>query len=312
METKMNGGWSTGTMSVAVISPPIVDRVNKPSWITLKGSNLNLSPTNFKIELCTEDSTSLNTVVVAEIPGAQVQLYTNGIDLSFWFNFSTIPVGKYKIRLWNGVAYYLTGANTMIKVVDTITSFIPNLTWEFAEYTSGANTMTGTNSTLSYQSKPSNKSYAGGDFGIVSAGKSSQLFSATDNFYLRIGIDITTISAGFDNGNPFSVGLCNSSDLISLNDLSIVKARGNINYRNGGIALYPDLGTSAVSVWANYVGETTIMRNNGLFTIIVTINNSTSIYTKSAPSIPLSLFGAISNAPTATTASFSLLEKYIF
>jgi hypothetical protein len=117
-KTAMNGGWTTNTMSVASISPPIVDRANKPTWITLKGANLNLPPSSFKIEICTETSTDSNPVVVATIPGSQVQLYDNGTDLSFWFNFSTIAEGKYKIRLWNGVAYYLTGANTMIQIVN--------------------------------------------------------------------------------------------------------------------------------------------------------------------------------------------------
>ncbi|WP_312398797.1 hypothetical protein [Chryseobacterium sp.] len=311
-KTKMNGGWTTGTMSVAAISPPIVDRSDKPSWITLKGANLNLPSGNFKIEICTEDSTALNTTVITEIPASQVQLYTNGVDLSFWFNFSSIPIGKYKIRLWNGVAFYLTGANTMIQVFETITPFTPTLNWEYAEYTPGSGTMVGTNASLSYQSKEANKAYAAYDFAPISVAKSSELFSATDNFYLRIGVNITAISAGMDNANPFSIGLCNTVDALSLNDLSVVKARGTINYRGGGIGLYPDLSGTVVGTWAVFLGEVVIMRNNGLFTIIVTVDNKTSIYTKSAPYIPLSLFAMMSNAPNTTTASFHLLEKYKF
>src|SRR5690606_7907390 len=96
IKTIANGGWSTGTMSVAIRSPPVVDRQNKPYWINLKGANLNLPPTNFKIEICTGSSVSANTaVVVAEVPGSQVQLYTSGTDLTFYYNFSGLTEGTY-------------------------------------------------------------------------------------------------------------------------------------------------------------------------------------------------------------------------
>ena len=312
LKTIANGGWTTGTMSAAVVSPPVVDRANKPTWIALKGANLNLPPQNFKIELCTETSTVLNPVVVAEVPGSQVQLYTNGVDLSFWFNFSTIPAGKYKIRLWNGVAHYLTGANTILQVIETITPFTPTLDWTFAEYTPNTGTMVGGNSSITYNSSSANKAYQGSDLVTVSCAKSSELFSAADNFYLRIGINVTNVQVGYDNNTPFTIGLCNTNDVISLNDLSVVKGRGTINFRGGGLGIFPDLGSQSVSIWATYVAEVAIMRNNGLFTIIVTMNNSTSIYTKSAPSIPLSLFALVGNSPSATTVSFNLLEKYKF
>lgn len=311
-KTAMNGGWTTATMSVASISPPIVDRANKPTWITLKGANLNLPPTSFKIELCTESSTDLNPVVVAEIPASQVQLYDNGIDLSFWFNFSTIAEGKYKIRLWNGVAYYLTGANTMLQIVNSIVPSIPPLTWTYAEYTQGSNTMIGGNSSVTYNSNPANKAYQGNDLTTVSAGKSSELFGEDDNFYLRIGINITNVQSGADNNTPFVIGLCNNADAVALSDLSVIKGRGSINYRGGGITIFPDLSSQGVTFWGIYTGEMQIIRNNGLFTISVTMNNTTRIYTKSAPAIALSLFAMIGNSPSATSASFNILEQYKF
>lgn len=311
-KTAMNGGWTTSTMSVASISPPIVDRKNKPSWITLKGANLNLPPATFKIELCTETSTDVSPVVVAEIPASQVQLYNNGIDLSFWFNFSTIPEGKYKIRLWNGVAYYLTGANTMLQVVTSTVPFVPSLTWTYAEYTPDTNTMIGGNSSVTYNSNPANKAYQSGDLTTVSVGKSSELFGVDDNFYLRIGVNITNVQAGFDNNTPFVIGLCNSTDVVSLSDLSVIKCRGTINYRGGGIGVFPDLGSQGVNLWGIYNAEVQIIRNNGLFTIAVTMNNTTQIYTKSAPAIALSLFAMMGNSPSATTTSFNILEQYTF
>jgi len=311
-KTAMNGGWTTNTMSVASISPPIVDRSNKPSWINLKGANLNLPPTSFKIELCTEASTDLNPVVVAEVPPSQVQLYTNGIDLSFWMNFSGIPEGKYKIRLWNGVAYYLTGANTILKVINTMTSVIPSLGWSYAEYTPNTGTMVGGSSSVTYNSNPANKGYQGNDLTFVSAGKSTQLYGPDDNFYLRIGISITNLNAGGDNNTPFNIGLCNDTDTVALTELSLIKGRGTINYRGGGISIFPDLSSTAVGIWGVYNAEIQITRNNGLFTILVTMDNTTRIYTKSAPAVGLSLFALIGNSPSATSASFTILQQYKF
>ena len=115
-KTAMNGGWTTNTMSVALISPFIIKNDNNVNWILLKGANLNLPPTSFEVAIMNEAGTS----VLAIVPNSQVQLYTNGTDLIFYYNFFTLGLGKYKIRLWNGVAYYIT--NSKLTITDTITN----------------------------------------------------------------------------------------------------------------------------------------------------------------------------------------------
>lgn len=115
-KTAMNGGWTTNTMSVALISPFIIKNDNNNNWILLKGANLNLPPTSFEVAIMNEEGTS----VLAIVPNSQVQLYTNGTDLIFYYNFFTLGLGKYKIRLWNGVAYYIT--NNKLTVTDTISN----------------------------------------------------------------------------------------------------------------------------------------------------------------------------------------------
>ena len=115
-KTAMNGGWTTATMSVALISPFIIKDDNNDNWVLLKGANLNLPPTSFEVAIMNEAGTS----VVAVVPNNQVQLYTNGTDLIFYYNFFNLGLGKYKIRLWNGVAYYTTIGT--ITVTDTISS----------------------------------------------------------------------------------------------------------------------------------------------------------------------------------------------
>ena len=77
---------------------------------------MNLPPTSFEVAIMNEAGTS----VLAIVPNSQVQLYTNGTDLIFYYNFFTLGLGKYKIRLWNGVAYYIT--NSKLTITDTITN----------------------------------------------------------------------------------------------------------------------------------------------------------------------------------------------
>ena len=129
-KTEMNGGWTTNTMSVGVISPQIINKNNNyNAWIILKGVNLNLNPTSFTVEIMNE----AGTTVLVTVPNSQVQLYQNGTDLIFYYNFSTLNLGNYKIRLWNGVAYYTT--SIFIKVVNNVINFdLSNLTWQTKIY----------------------------------------------------------------------------------------------------------------------------------------------------------------------------------
>ncbi|ROI02862.1 hypothetical protein EGH90_12265 [Kaistella haifensis] len=128
-KTEMNGGWTTNTMSVGLINPPIINNSNNNIWVLLKGTNLNLSPTNFKIEIMNE----AGTTVLATVPNSQVQLYQNGTDLVFYYNFSNLSLGKYKIRLWNGVAYYVTPMLVEL-VANVITFDLSKLIWQTKIY----------------------------------------------------------------------------------------------------------------------------------------------------------------------------------
>jgi hypothetical protein len=100
IKTIANGGWTTGTMSVALISPTVVDSADKPTWITLRGANLNFNPASFSVQIIDNNGNVLDTV-----PNSQVQLYADGLTLTFWYNFKDIPLGSFKIRLWNGVNF---------------------------------------------------------------------------------------------------------------------------------------------------------------------------------------------------------------
>ncbi len=107
--TQMNGGWTTNTMSVGYIIPPIVDQTDKNTWFTLKGTGLNLNPANFSISLMTAAGLPL-----AVVPNSQVQLFQNGIDLIFYYNCSTLAEGEYKIMISNSVASYITSSTVTV------------------------------------------------------------------------------------------------------------------------------------------------------------------------------------------------------
>lgn len=108
-KAEMNGGWTTNSMSVVLINPMVLKNKTEWQFVSLTGANLNFKPTNFKIEICTGDSTTSNTNVVATIDNSKVQLI-NRQTLGFWLNVveSNLSNGDYKIRLSNGVATYLT------------------------------------------------------------------------------------------------------------------------------------------------------------------------------------------------------------
>ena len=214
--TAMNGGWTTNTMSVAIITPPIVDKQDKNYWLSLKGANLNLNPANFSVQIM--DSTGTN--VIATVPNSQVQLYNNGIDLTFYYNFKDLPIGQYRIRLNNGVATMTTGATVTINVVQNLTTQdLSTTTWNvktFNDYVSPVNVASGNSFGLSVdaniQALASNSTF------IVSV-LSSNVVPANTNFYMECSITISTAAGGSNTtgGNVyFGITGASSSNMLSL------------------------------------------------------------------------------------------------
>src|SRR5690606_1323104 len=75
----LNGGFSTGTMGVNLISPPVFELEDNDVYVVLRGANLNLHPTNRKIEILDATDNS----ILAEVPNGQIQTYTEGTQLIF-------------------------------------------------------------------------------------------------------------------------------------------------------------------------------------------------------------------------------------
>ena len=125
-KTAMNGGWTTNAMSVAMVSPLVIDNGNYNTWFALRGANLNLNPANFKITIC-----DINGNDLIDVNNNSVQLYQNGLDLVFYYNFSVLGIGEYRIKIWNGISTYITNTSIAVRVVANITNIdLGSITWE--------------------------------------------------------------------------------------------------------------------------------------------------------------------------------------
>lgn len=310
IKTSMNGGWTTATMSVAIISPPVVDKQNKNYWITLRGANLNLNPASFAVDIMSVDGVT----VIANVPGSQVQLYTNGFDLAFYFNFKDIPLGNYKIRLWNGVAYYVTGLT--VAVVQNLQILdVSTLTWTKKIYNDLPNPATfGSGGSAIYQSDSAVKAYSTLDPTIVGALKSSKINNVGDNFYLEFSVNYQH-GANLTNATQY-VGLMNSNVAVDLLDqtLTRIKASGimgsNVGYRTYYLNNISVGAASAGVVIPSETINVVIIKEGTSMTIAVTARNVTNQVVISAPDIEYSLNMAVNNMGGVCTTSINVTNLY--
>ncbi|KFF13125.1 hypothetical protein IW15_10205 [Chryseobacterium soli] len=217
-KTEMNGGWTTNTMSVTAVIPPVVekDTVNLSNNdnvnITLEGANLNLNPANFTVSICTGTSTAGNVTILETINNNKVTLL-NANYINFFLNVNNYQ-GDYKILLFNGVATYLTDIFTISSSVNRVD--LTAISWS--------------NKTLNNVASPNMALISNGfksfpDSNVAPVALSSQiihkvktvqpLFNAGDNFYLEIIVSITNYLGA--NSSFEAVGLSSTN---VVNDLS--------------------------------------------------------------------------------------------
>lgn len=187
-KTEMNGGWTTNSMSVALINPVVVRGNDSVQYVNLIGANLNLNPVSFKVSIIT-----VSGVVIADIPNSQVQIQPNGLSLVFYYNFMLIPIGVYKIKLWNGVAEYITPIT--FSVVDNVTSVdLSAITWENKNYLDLLNpSFIGSGSTVSLTANLKNQNNSDYDISslggnIISSALSSPIFTLNEDFVIELGV----------------------------------------------------------------------------------------------------------------------------
>lgn len=276
-KTAMNGGWTTNTMSVGLISPPVVDKtINQNSWILLKGSNLNLNPVNFSLQIM--DSTG--TTVVATIPNSQVQLSTNGIDLIFYFNFSSISSGNYKIKLWNGVADYVTPLTLTLSSSVTSVDFTDNV-WQQITPTGIVNDNS-TSSTTAFSYRADFDVIAGALNQVDALAILSKVIAVdTQNFYLEINHSQSAWNNYAAGSLNFSGGIVLDENSVSLTHNLLAGFRNVVSGSTAQLSssIPNSLNTSAIGYGG--IMKTIIIKTNNIVTILTQAGTSTQIETLS-------------------------------
>lgn len=265
----LNGGaGSGGNMSVNLISPPIVQsQYNSVEYITLQGANLNLSSVSRKIEILESDKTTVKVV----IPDNQIQVYDNGIQLIFYYNFYEFTEAQYFIRLTSGSKVYITTLD--FKVTQTVENVnLAGIKW---------------NKGYSSDIIPDDSDLAeGADFVMNSpkdysplikkSFKSDEIFAQGEDFYIEIKVNL--LSYGNPSVPPMSnsfVGIGYSSGGNTLSPSALIYsdfAQVGLNYyhvRNNGTLLIDSV------VPIEYIIK--IYKTGNLFR--TTIGNNTSLVT---------------------------------
>lgn len=223
-KTAMNGGWTTNTMSVAVTYPQFIKYGEiGEKFITVLGANLNLNPASFTIEIL--DSTD---TVMKVINNSKVSLIDSN-RLNFWDNtFNTLPIGMYKLRIWNGVAYYVY--SSVFEITNNIQSVdFTNNVWNFTTYNNQP--YTGSSSTNAFVSISLDHSF----YNTMPVNASQAMISATSQSFLtnqdNFIVDFYLSSSGTNPSNSRInvIGITENPDNL-FNDMITWLGVGGSNY----------------------------------------------------------------------------------
>lgn len=282
----LNGstGGGGGEISVNLISPPIIQsQYDTVEYILLRGANLNLNPTAMSIQILASDKST----VIATIPNNQIQLYANGLELVFFYNFHNFPIGTYFIKIVSGAKTHITTLD--IKVVESVETINLNpITWERlynsnitphpSDYAQGANF------TLTVP--------AGGSDIPTIAIKSSEIFAQGEDFYIELKVTFGAGTVGGGAGDRMSyVGLGYSTTSNILSPVSLVY----MNYRGAGqnyIQSYNNNVTESNGGQLPFSVTIIFIKTGNLFrTIIGSSNHSVTLSNNSGYSMFVQLVG---------------------
>ena len=259
-KTKMNGGWTTQAMSVFVISPLVIPKLDEYNFMVISGANLNLNPVNFKIEIIS----AVTQNVIAEIPNNQVNLISSS-SLNFYYNFKDLSESEYKIKITNGLASYTTPLTFYVKNnIDYIN--LSNNTWETWKHNIDSVIVTETPQILQ-----TSNTLATGEYynKVVNTKLSKILFEASDNFVLTY----TVVQTGNTNANPnLKIGLTDLSDINNL-DNNIIQ----VITRFSGPQIQNSINGAIVNSTNNSPTTVTIIKDKNKLTQIISTSTATSI-----------------------------------
>ena len=285
-KTAMNGGWTTNTMSVGRITPFLIPSTGnaRNTWILLEGANLNILSSSSVVTIC-----DINGSDLVVVPNSQVNYLSNGKDLQFYYNFFTLGLGKYKVKLFNGVAQYIT--NQIIEVTDSINYLsLSGLTWNIKRYNDIVSSNQFADNTQFYYKVDANvKPLADENIYIFNAKLSNISFSFSENFVISFNI-IANLTG--QTTNLALIGITDNPNALLSNDflawIGLAGASGAATRLIiGGNAISPMLNGSPIEFEINKNGNTVTIFYKGVKwgdnTIIsgqfnFTVNTTNNIY----------------------------------
>ena len=308
-KTEMNGGWTTASMSVGLISPPVMSKtLTTPTWVLLRGANLNLNPANFSIKIMSEDG--LTEIVT--IPNSQVQLQSS-IEITFYYNMTLLSVGNYRIKINNGVAEYTTAltfnVSTSVEYID-----FSGITWETKTYNNVPNPYAfGSQGSASYKTNPNVKPQLSENL-IVCAQKSQEIIASNRDFYIEFNWTVGSWGTGGGNNSVFYWGLMPSTSNLELVNQASVYLRCQGRSDNPAKTVLVDLESDTLkyvhSGGATLTGTFAIIRRGSIFTLVGTSSAAIRINTKTNGTYGMSLYMANSNTLSAAESSMSVINAY--
>lgn len=295
----LNGGsGSDGAISVNLISPPVIQKIDSIEYILLRGTNLALSATSKKIEIIN----STTKFVVATIPDNQIQLSTDGLTLIFYYNFKDFAFGNYLIRLTSGVKVYETTLE--LKVVQNVNNInVDALTWNIL-YDSAITPAAG-DSAVGRNVQITSPNSAGA-LTKVSV-KSAEIFAQGADFYMELKVNLGS-KAGADTNKTF-IGLGYSATPNALTPNPLIHS--NYEWTTGtGVRVYNNsLTTPALAVNSPLEYTAIFIKTGNLFrTIIGTTNQSITLSNNSGYSAFLSIVGR----PAIQVIQAQITKAYTF
>ena len=236
----LNGGvGSIGGISVNIINPDTIEKLDENQYIVLQGANLWINSNTGSIEILNLDGS-----VAAVVPPSQIiSNSTTPTLLTFYFNFKNLPTGDYKLKIVSGVKTYITTNN--ISLVQNITYKDLNLlTWSVVfesgyendvSYGYGAQAVIeNTKQTRINSINP-----------IISL-KSEKIFNRGEDWVLEFTCNYLSAYSPSPSNQKTIIGITNSNAVNSL----LYNAIANSYYFSRG-----DQGQAGVQVTANVMGS---------------------------------------------------------
>ena len=292
----LNGGFSTRSMSVNLISPPIFEWVDEPVYVRLRGAGLNLHPTERKIEILDYDTLT----VLAEVPNGQIAI-ADPTEILFYCNFHSLGVGIYKIKITNGAATYVTTLNMEIvssvenidlkgNTFNIITSYVNTLSW--------AN-----NNTVSFENEIAGETQTTPIF----SAKSDELFEQGTDWYLELQVESTKTGVnGSQIDTRIGIGYSDVANQLIFSSLNYMIIRT----RNNAAQIMSGVKGGSVNSAGEVLSDTVVFVKQGNILTVVH-RGETNIETISNNSGYSLFFQTPNRIPTEIT-SIQIIKAYKF